>query len=210
MENKYEKMDNGVIAIYCYGNDICRKVYIDEEDFEKVNSYDISWSIWKNKNGKNKYQVGGCIKDKNGKRTNITMQKAVMQHEGKAVYFVIEENWFDFRKANLILGNVGDLHKGEFRIKREQLKFSYTPVIDDTAYFTQQNPEEKQLQIEDEDYSSCHSNNPNSETTHKMIFSGKNISLHIEGKMHDVTALGITEAAKLYETMISQQFYNKR
>jgi hypothetical protein len=122
MKNRYLHLENNVTVIYCTKSSDNRtyEVYIDTDDFEKVNSIEDDWRIWKS----GQHLVPATSK---GDKT-IYLHRFIMEvPTGKAV---IRANGdvLDIRKENILIIGNGEANKPEVQQKLKELREKLPPI----------------------------------------------------------------------------------
>lgn len=114
MLNKFEHLSNGITVVHAKlgkkNSGSTAKVYIDSEDFEKVNTATTEfWSLW---GAKDKPSVVANI---NGKYTK--MSRIIKNIENKPNYLAIlaNKNPLDLRSDNIIVGTKEEISKESFK-----------------------------------------------------------------------------------------------
>ncbi|PHE41181.1 hypothetical protein COF51_00045 [Bacillus pseudomycoides] len=125
MINEFRHLGEGLTVIYCPDTQTkqIKRVYIDTEDFQKVDgAVKGEWKSWKREGTK---FIGGIDID----RKAVTLSRFIMGINDKLRHVVnLTDNPYDLRKCNLTVIPCGDKQKLDVRNRLEELKNKVPPL----------------------------------------------------------------------------------
>ncbi|MGG4557534.1 MerR family transcriptional regulator [Bacillus toyonensis] len=144
MLNEFRHLGEGLTVIYCPDTQTkqIKRVYIDTEDFQKVDgAVKGEWKSWKREGTK---FIGGIDID----RKALSLSRFIMGVNDKLSHVVnLTDNPYDLRKCNLTVIPCGDKQKSDVRNRLEVLKYKVPPLSRNNKEESQ--PLTKQLALED-------------------------------------------------------------
>ncbi|NGY89309.1 hypothetical protein F6Y05_40950 [Bacillus megaterium] len=132
MKNEYKHLDNNITMVYCYRSEdkTIEKIFIDTEDFPKMNAFKSEWKLFKDSGWTSGEEA---LSDYVVKTTylgnTVTLHRYLMEVPNGKIIKRANGNKFDVRKQNLMVISRGERNKIEIKRQAEEISKKLPPIF---------------------------------------------------------------------------------